>query len=193
MIPSNSRFKKAFRSFLETKMNASEWPVVIIESPFAGDMIANAEYLKRACLDCLARHEVPFASHGFFPHFLNELDFQHRELGLTAGYAFWELAVKIVFYRDRGVSSGMQRAYERAAKLNIPTEDRFLTGEQDEHRDSESLPADVPTQRDAHDADAGIARDDWQDWPQAQPACGGQEIDPLRPDHPPAKDRQQES
>jgi hypothetical protein len=106
--------------------NASEWMVVIVESPFSGDMEGNRAYAIRACADCVKRGEVPYASHLFFPQFLNELAPEERELGLTAGYAFWKIASKIVFYCDRGISGGMARARERAQTIGIPHEERFL-------------------------------------------------------------------
>ncbi len=115
-------------------MNAETWPIVIIESPFAGDMVSNRVYAMRACADCLDRHEVPYASHLFFPQlfypqFLDELKSEnpeYREVGITAGYAFWRAASKIVFYTDLGMSPGMSRAYRRAQLLGMVTEVRCL-------------------------------------------------------------------
>lgn len=104
-------------------------PVVIVESPFAGDMEGNKIYARRACLDCLLRGEVPYASHLFFPQFLDELKPEQRELGLTAGYAFWPIAAKIVFYTDRGWSGGMHRAKARAVDLGYQYEERTLKNE----------------------------------------------------------------
>lgn len=102
------------------------WPLVIVESPFAGDLVTNDLYRKRACLDCLMREEVPFASHGFFTYFLDDKNLDHREKGITAGYAFWRGAAKIVFYVDLGWSSGMKRAKERAFQLGYSYEERTL-------------------------------------------------------------------
>lgn len=107
-------------------ITAAGWPVVIVESPFSGDMEANRKYAIRACIDCLNRREVPYASHLFFPQFLNELAPEQRELGLTAGYALWKAATKIVFYCDLGKSNGMLRAIDRAVRMRIPCEERFL-------------------------------------------------------------------
>ena len=102
-------------------MNAETWPVVIVESPFAGDMEANRKYALRACIDCMRRHEVPYASHLFFPQFLDELEPKEREQGLTAGYAFWRVATKIVFYVDHGMSPSMKQADARAARIGMKT------------------------------------------------------------------------
>lgn len=107
-------------------MSASEWPVVIVESPFAGDIEGNRQYAIEACLDCFRRSEIPFASHLIYPQMLDELEQSQRNLGIHAGYAFWKVASKIVFYIDRGMSSGMQVAKERAIFMNIPYEERRL-------------------------------------------------------------------
>jgi hypothetical protein len=40
--------------------------LVIIESPYAGDVEPNVAYAKAAVLDCLSRGEAPYASHLFF-------------------------------------------------------------------------------------------------------------------------------
>ena len=37
--------------------------LVVVESPYAGDVEANLAYLRRAMRDCLLRGEAPFASH----------------------------------------------------------------------------------------------------------------------------------
>jgi len=98
-------------------MNASDWPITIVESPYAGDVAANEAYAEQASMDCLRRQEVPYASHLFFTRFLDDMEPSEREQGLTAGYAFWRGATKIAFYMDRGMSSGMNRALARAQAL----------------------------------------------------------------------------
>jgi hypothetical protein len=105
---------------------SADWPVVIVESPFSGDMEANRQYAIRACVDCLNRQEVPYASHLFFPQFLDELEPDQRKLGIAAGYAMWKAASKIVFYVDRGWSGGMRLALDRAIRFKVPYEDRSV-------------------------------------------------------------------
>ena len=115
---------------------ASSRPVVIVESPFAGkgrteeeiraSMEANRKYAIDACVDCIRRGEVPYASHLFFPQFLDELKPEERELGLTAGYAMWSSASRIVFYEDLGFSLGMERAWKRAISLSFIRERRRI-------------------------------------------------------------------
>lgn len=84
--------------------------LVIIESPFAGDVEANVAYLHRCCLDSLRRGESPFASHGFFTHFLDDNKHEDRMLGIAAGIAWARAADLIAVYIDRGMSNGMSAA-----------------------------------------------------------------------------------
>jgi hypothetical protein len=100
--------------------------IVVVESPFAGDMEGNRKYAVKACADCFRRGETPFASHLLYPQILNELAPGAREQGITAGYEFWEIAHKIVFYVDHGWSSGMIRAKEKVEMQVFPFEERKI-------------------------------------------------------------------
>lgn len=96
-------------------------PLVIVESPYAPTeqrtIDDHVKYL-RACLrDSWNQGELPFASHGFFPLFLRESNPVEREVGIEAGYSFWPLAERLVFYCDLGVSKGMDAALNRALRL----------------------------------------------------------------------------
>lgn len=100
--------------------------IVIVESPFAGDMTSNRQYAIEACADCFRRGEIPFASHLLYSQILDELKPEEREQGITAGYEFWPLATKVMFYTDLGMSSGMERARKRAQELGMPIEGRLI-------------------------------------------------------------------
>lgn len=101
-------------------MSAASWPIVVIESPFTGNVEQNLAYLKRACIDCLRRQQVPYASHLFFTQFLDDMKPEEREMGLTAGYAFWSAAKMVAFYSDLGMSKGMERAKMRCEEIGKP-------------------------------------------------------------------------
>jgi hypothetical protein len=108
-------------------IDANHYPrVVIVESPFAGEIEANRRYTIEACADCFRRGETPFASHLLYPQILDELKSDDREKGINAGYAFWRLAHAIVFYVDRGWSPGMLRAKERAEHIGYPWGERKI-------------------------------------------------------------------
>lgn len=85
---------------------------VILESPYAGDVDRNVQYARAAMADCLARGEAPFASHLLYtqPGVLDDAVPAQRELGINAGFAWRELAVRTVVYTDLGFSSGMNTA-----------------------------------------------------------------------------------
>lgn len=92
--------------------------LVIIESPYAGDVETNTEYA-RACLkDCLERGEAPIASHLLYtqPGVLDDTIPEERAKGIEAGLLWGRHASKTVVYIDLGISEGMRKGIERAQK-----------------------------------------------------------------------------
>ena len=106
--------------------NVSNIPLVIVESPFSGDLTKNRLYLQKCLRDCIERGESPYASHGLLPSALDEAT--ERRLGIEAGYAWWRAATKIAFYIDLGWSRGMNAAMERLTrdKYAMPFEVRRI-------------------------------------------------------------------
>lgn len=103
---------------------------VIIESPYAGDIERNTEYL-RACLrDCLLRGEAPFASHGLYtqPDVLRDDEPGERTLGIRAGFEWRASAEATVVYTDLGISPGMEYGIADAKAINQTIEYRRLYG-----------------------------------------------------------------
>jgi hypothetical protein len=102
--------------------------LVIIESPFAGDIEGNIAYAKRAVHDCLLRGEAPIASHLLFtqPGVLDDNVPEERALGIEAGLAWYRVANMIVFYIDRGWSKGMLGAKARANSIGAICEERKI-------------------------------------------------------------------
>jgi len=118
--------------------------LVIVESPYAEtatrSFAENLTYLRDCLRDSWQRGELPFASHGFFPLFLDESDPEQRKAGIEAGYAFWEFENEVgtpplysrterptvIFYIDHGISPGMQRALERCGHLQRKFEFRTI-------------------------------------------------------------------
>lgn len=101
---------------------------VVIESPLKGDVEQNKSYAKRCIRDSLARGEAPYASHIFFdqPGILDDLKLEERKLGIEAGFVWGSAAELIVFYIDRGMSSGMQAALKHWQEMQIAIEFRSL-------------------------------------------------------------------
>jgi hypothetical protein len=102
--------------------------LVILESPFAGDIDRNVEY-GRACMrDCLMRGEAPIASHLLYTQsgVLDDGSPEERTLGIEAGLAWGELAEVSVVYTDRGISNGMKLGIQRAVECGRPVEYRAI-------------------------------------------------------------------
>lgn len=102
--------------------------LVIVESPFAGDVKRNLRYL-RACLrDCLMRGEAPYASHGLYTQsdVLDDGSPLDRTLGIEAGFAWKRVADASVFYTDLGISRGMELGAKAAEERGQAVEFRSL-------------------------------------------------------------------
>lgn len=107
-----------------------QMPLVVIESPYAGDTEANEEYARKAMRDCLIRGEAPYASHLLYtqPSVLDDTVPEERNLGISAGFAFRRKADKTVVYYDHGISTGMKHGIRNAREHGIPIEFRSLEG-----------------------------------------------------------------
>lgn len=85
--------------------------LVILESPYAGDVEANVAYARACLLDSLRRGEAPIASHLLHTQVLDDTAPEERALGIAAGLAWRTVpGVLPVFYVDRGWSRGMLAA-----------------------------------------------------------------------------------
>lgn len=100
--------------------------LVIIESPYAGDIPRNTLYAKAAVRDSIFRGEAPFASHLIYPGALNEAIAEERSLGIKCGLEWWRCVSAVCFYIDLGWSPGMQTAYKLARTERIKIEERSL-------------------------------------------------------------------
>lgn len=105
--------------------------LVVLESPFAGEIEENIAYAKRCVLDCLLRGEAPIASHLLFtqPGILRDEIPEDRKLGIEAGHSWMKVADAVVVYVDRGISKGMEAGMARAQKEGKPIECRTLDKE----------------------------------------------------------------
>lgn len=104
--------------------------LVIIESPYAGDVEANTEYARRCVRDSLSRGEAPIASHLLYtqPGILDDLKPDERQWGIDAGLAWKSVAQASVVYTDRGITKGMQYGMAAATAAGIRVELRTLPG-----------------------------------------------------------------
>jgi hypothetical protein len=100
--------------------------IVYIESPFSGDIELNLAYLGACMLDCIERGEVPIASHGDLPRWLDDTDPKQRAIGIRIGFERAKVCDKSVVYEDFGRSEGMKLGIEDAGKNGRPVEFRNL-------------------------------------------------------------------
>jgi hypothetical protein len=104
--------------------------LVIIESPYAGDIDRNVAYARACMRDSLERGEAPIASHLLYtqPGILRDEDTVERQWGIDAGLAWRRAAEKAVFYTDRNWSGGMIAARKLYMEEGFPFEERSLAG-----------------------------------------------------------------
>ncbi|MBU2047373.1 MAG: hypothetical protein KKH61_00090 [Gammaproteobacteria bacterium] len=102
--------------------------LVILESPFAGDVEANIEYARACVRDSLLRGEAPITSHLLYtqPGVLNDDVPEERAQGIDAGLAWRAVAHASVVYTDRGISKGMEYGIAAAQAAGVPIEYRAL-------------------------------------------------------------------
>jgi hypothetical protein len=102
--------------------------LVIIESPYAGDIEVNVEYARACVRDSLLRGEAPIASHLLYtqPGVLRDEIPEERRHGIDAGLAWRKVAEASVVYTDRGITSGMKYGIAAAEAAGIAVEYRSL-------------------------------------------------------------------
>ena len=102
--------------------------LVIIESPYAGDISANIEYARAAVRDSLSRGEALIASHLLYtqPGILRDEILEERKWGIDAGLAWRHVSEATVVYTDMGISEGMKYGIKAAHLAGKPVEYRSL-------------------------------------------------------------------
>jgi hypothetical protein len=102
--------------------------LVVLESPYAGDIKKNVAYARACVRDSLSRGEAPIASHLLYPQpgILRDEIPKERQWGIDAGLAWKSVASASVVYTDLGISVGMQYGIAAAEAAGIPVEYRKL-------------------------------------------------------------------
>lgn len=105
--------------------------LVIVESPFAGDVEANIQCARRCVRDSLSRGEAPIASHLLYTQqgILDDDIPSERQWGIDAGLAWRAVAEASVVYVDRGISKGMEYGMAAAKEAGMPVEIRSIGDE----------------------------------------------------------------
>lgn len=81
--------------------------LVVIESPYSGDIERNLIYLHNCIKDCISRGETPYASHLMLTGALDDGNPEERVVGIEAGLHWADAAEAVVVYTDYGISEGM--------------------------------------------------------------------------------------
>ncbi len=105
--------------------------LVILESPYGGDVATNVAYARRCLRDSLLRGESPYASHLLYTQegVLDDLIPKERTHGIQAGFEWGKVADLVAVYTDRGISKGMELGIKNAEANGIPVEYRSLDGD----------------------------------------------------------------
>ena len=96
--------------------------LVIIESPYAGDVERNVEYARACVRHSLQSGEAPIASHLLYTQtgILNDKIPHERLWGIEAGLAWRAVADATVVYEDHGITDGMKYGIKAAILSGIP-------------------------------------------------------------------------
>lgn len=90
--------------------------LVILESPYAGDVERNLAYVRECMRWALLHGMAPIASHALYtqPGVLDDNDHEERSLGIAAGLEWRRVANHTVFCARYGWSRGMRAALASA-------------------------------------------------------------------------------
>lgn len=113
------------RTIGEPTIKPSFNTTVAIESPYAGDVAANLEFLDECIKHCLDRSETPYASHKMLPTALNDDYPEQRKQGIEAGLSMAIRCDKRRFYVAKGWSKGMLAAREYYDEHGLDYEVKF--------------------------------------------------------------------
>lgn len=103
--------------------------LVILESPYAGDVERNVAYARECLRDSLRRGEAPIASHLLYTQVLDDTVPEQRQQGIEAGLAWKSVAQASVIYADLGISKGMEYGIAAAMTAGLPLEYRRILQE----------------------------------------------------------------
>ena len=101
---------------------------VMVESPFAGDVLLNVKYAQLCMIDSLNRCEAPALTHLLYTQVLEDDSPVQREIGMECHSTWIEKVDIVAIYMDLGLTRGMRQAIEKASGKRRTTF-RYLFGE----------------------------------------------------------------
>ena len=102
--------------------------LVIIESPYMGNVKSNVAYARRCMSDSLLRGESPFVSHLLYTQVLDDAIKKQRLMGMDRAFNWYKHADLMAVYIDKGISNGMKKGIAVAEKFGIKMVYRSLDG-----------------------------------------------------------------
>lgn len=95
--------------------------LVMIESPYAGNVERNVKYARACVRHSLSLGEAPIASHLLYtqPGILDDNIPEEREWGIDAGLAWRKVADATIVYTDYDITAGMRYGIQAARKAGI--------------------------------------------------------------------------
>lgn len=117
---------------------ASQQRVVMVESPYSGDIDRNIRYLQLCHIDCALNHnEVPYSSHSYMTQhpraasmFVSDYDpkwdMLTREQAIESSHAIRRRCDVTLFYTNLGWSSGMKAALLHCVQHKLPYQERSV-------------------------------------------------------------------
>lgn len=99
-------------------------PIVVVESPFSGNVELNVRYARAAVRQCSKAGMVPLASHLLYTQsgILDDKDPAERTLGIQLGFEVRRLAARTLVFTDLGISAGMMQGIADAERQGCPVE-----------------------------------------------------------------------
>lgn len=117
-------------------MASTSVSVVMIESPYSGDIDRNVRYLSLATLHSGTLGELPYSSHSYMTHpraknfFVSDYDPKWdvwtRDQAIERSHVMRHRCDRTVFYTDLGWSSHMKAAKKYCVDNNLPFEERTV-------------------------------------------------------------------
>lgn len=88
---------------------------VLVESPFRGDEERNVQFCRNVCRALVFEGHNPYASHLFFPQFLDDGIKEERDAGILLGLDWGDQASHVYFCLrpEEQMSEGMLYALDR--------------------------------------------------------------------------------
>jgi hypothetical protein len=100
--------------------------MVIVESPYSGDVERNLKFARACMLDSLNRGEAPYLSHLLYTQVWNDSNPIQRKAGIEAGLEIGKRADATIVYTNLGISEGMHQGIRAAEEAGRPIEYRKL-------------------------------------------------------------------